>query len=1073
MGEKILRNCKSLRIAVVVVYVLMSSVFVNGNVWAATSQESSVTHRLLTEERISEGTMLRSYELGVNGQFTTARVMEVDLKNPFVEIRAISPEGGFNDKQTVKQMAEQSGAVAAVNADFFRLDRAAAPFGLHVEEGQLLSSPAHLGNWLGFGIDSNKLAAIDNWTFSGKVILGDNSYELFGYNKPEHFPWSGNSHTNRINMYDKHWGEEVPAKFFDEPMSKLIVENDRIVGWGDPNQSVKIPNNGYVLAANGNGAAFLEQYAVVGEPIAIDYTLTPDIDLMTAVGGHALLVENGQPVRPLKVNIAGKSVRSAVGTDALGETVYFISADASKSLTGVTLEELSLFISQLGIYKAVNLDGGGSTTVVAQKLGKFEHEIVNPLVYGVQRKLPNAIGIFNTAPKSDPDTIFIHGAPGVLLGSETTYSLSGYDKHYHPLKIEASDANVIWQVSDAERAEVANGVLKGKKPGEVSLQAAYLGAQVQQTVKIYGKEDIENIKIIPERIALLPGQKIALQTEVTMKDGRKLLSGAETVEWRANLGHVENNVFYAGEQEGTGTLTAVIDGIVTEIPVYIGGEREAFFTFRDFQTVSFRAHPETLQGSFEMQNDPQFIYRGTNSGKLTYDFRTDHLPEWTAQPGDDVRIAYGQLGSGQIAMGSDTLGVSAYVYGDGSGYWLRAEVLDAKGALHYVDLAEQVDWHGWKRVQGQIDQQYPQPYVLRSIYLVRHADRVSDSAPLTGQIYIDHVEAIKAVTDKSALAAQLLRLEINGVEFENVTERIARVNHEYPALNMRMIGYAWQLALAEKETAKVRIDEPEDAGDSVYQLGRWNPKENQWDLLPAMRDADNKQLVFSLTHTGNANDIYQLFLTPRSMMGFVDLQNHWSKMYLQDLAASGIFQGYTDGTIRPDQSVTRAEFVVLLERVFGSDLATANSVAGQGAAIPPEERTMFQDEIPVWAQDAVAVADRLQIVRGYEDGTFRPQQKINRTEMAVMIGRTLEILSSSTPSEDNGEGQTNQQEQADRQEQAGQFLDADQIPDWGKAHVSDMHQKGLITGHEGFFRPNANATRAETAVIFWRYLNEM
>lgn len=703
------------------VFLLLSSIFfVNG--------ASAVDYRLERQEKIGEGVDLYYYTLYIQGKPLPARKLEVDLTNPYVEIQALHPREGFNNRQTVKAMATEQNAVAAVNADFFNLNLPAAPFGLHMENNKILSSPTYDTSWLGFAIDAQRTAHILKWLFRSEVVCqGKYCYQLYGYNQ-------NYRNENGIFLYDRHWGKEVSSVFFGKPVLKVTVQNGIVTQVLSDTQPAVIPPDGFVLVAEGNGAAFLLQHATLGAMVDYQLGIDPPMDLETAVGGHVILVSGGQPLSGLPSPGGNRASRTAVGIGPEAKRIFFVTIDGTSSLSGITMDELALFMSRLGAVQALNLDGGGSTTMVARLLGEFQPELVNQPYYKVERSLPNAIGIFNRAPQTAAEKLFLHGAEGLLVGTETNYRVTGHDLHYHPLRIAPED--LVWEVSDLERAEVQNGTLKGKKSGYVTLSVQYQGVKEEKKVRVYGGEDIVNLSVSPAEICLLPGQKLSLDAEVKLSSGLTLKAPLRMINWKADLGYVENSVFTAGEEEGFGTLTAEFDGHYKEIPIRIGGKREPFFTFREWQTTAFRSHPAGLPGSFEFETDPKYIYEGERSGRLQYDF---------SLPTGEVMIAYGQLGSGQISMGTNNLGISAYVYGDGSGYWLRAEVRSADGKKRYVDLAKAVDWKGWRRVQGDIDPSWPQPLVLSSIYLVQEPEKSIAPYPRKGTIYIDNVEMIKGL----------------------------------------------------------------------------------------------------------------------------------------------------------------------------------------------------------------------------------------------------------------------------------------------------------------------------------------
>lgn len=715
------------------------------SVFSTNLKASGLSYTSVGNERISEGVHLSRYFLDIGGQSVAARKLTVDLENPFVEIQAMHPEEGFNNKQTVRNMAAREGAVAAVNADFFHLTRPAAPFGLHVENQQILSSPFDNDSWKGFGVDVSGAAHIMNWRFRGEVICGeDYRYPLYGYNQTYQT-------SNEILVYDRTWGSEVASDFFDDPVLKVTVRDGRVVRLERNTAAAVIPEDGFVVVAEGSGANFLMRYARIGEPLEFRLGVEPNMDLDTAVGGQLLLVDGGVPVDPGRLSPPGstRAARTAVGINPDGTEVYFVVIEGSAAVQGLTMEELSIFMSDIGAYRALNLDGGGSCTMVARPLGEFAPVLMNQPRWGTERAVPNAIGIFNRAPQTDPSVLFLRGPESVFAGSEASYEVSGHDRHYHPLKIEKQ--RVKWEVSDSSRAQVTDGRLEAIDSGEVTLRVLYGGASEEKDIRVLGSEDVASFAVLPEEINLLPGQSQPLRVKIRTLSDQLFEAGARTVQWHTDLGRVKDNVYRAADEEGAGTLTAVIGEHRVEVPIRIGGTRESFFTFREWQTVSFRSHPAGLPGSFEIVTDTDYVYHGERSGRLRYDFSQDI---------DEPMIAYGQLGSGQISMGSGNLGISAYVYGDASEYWLRAEILDADGTRRYVDLADSIDWEGWRRVQGEIDPQWPQPLTMSSVYLVHQPRHREAGSPRTGEIFIDNIEVVREYTEEDSEEAAPVEIKM-------------------------------------------------------------------------------------------------------------------------------------------------------------------------------------------------------------------------------------------------------------------------------------------------------------------------
>lgn len=164
---------------------------------------------------------------------------------------------------------------------------------------------------------------------------------------------------------------------------------------------------------------------------------------------------------------------------------------------------------------------------------------------------------------------------------------------------------------------------------------------------------------------------------------------------------------------------------------------------------------------------------------------------------------------------------------------------------------------------------------------------------------------------------------------------------------------------------------------------------------------------------------------------FSDITGHWAASDINKAAQSGIVNGYVNGMFKPNGVVTREEFVVMLMK-----------------ALKPQEdaarlRLTFTDsaKIGTWAQRAVEQAVQLGIVKGYSDGSFHPDAEITRTEMAVMIVKSLALKVEDIA--------------------VTSFVDDAQIPNWAKGQVAALKNLSLISGKgNNAFAPNDTATRA-------------
>ncbi len=170
--------------------------------------------------------------------------------------------------------------------------------------------------------------------------------------------------------------------------------------------------------------------------------------------------------------------------------------------------------------------------------------------------------------------------------------------------------------------------------------------------------------------------------------------------------------------------------------------------------------------------------------------------------------------------------------------------------------------------------------------------------------------------------------------------------------------------------------------------------------------------------------------------GLTDIRDHWAREDIERLVGLGAVTGYPDKSFKPDADITRAEFVTVLTKAFGLDEAADNG---------------FSDTEEHWAKKHILAAASAGVVEGYGDGTFGPDDKVTREQVAVMVARLLEL-------EPTG-GET-------------AFDDNDSISDWAAGLVVTATDEQILLGYpDNTFRPQANATRAEAVTVIVKALD--
>ncbi|MEC0206718.1 S-layer homology domain-containing protein [Paenibacillus lautus] len=193
-----------------------------------------------------------------------------------------------------------------------------------------------------------------------------------------------------------------------------------------------------------------------------------------------------------------------------------------------------------------------------------------------------------------------------------------------------------------------------------------------------------------------------------------------------------------------------------------------------------------------------------------------------------------------------------------------------------------------------------------------------------------------------------------------------------------------------------------------------------------------------------------VFTAVRSNRTFEDIQGHWAQSDIERMANKLIVNGSVDGTFDPNRTVTRAEFVAMLVRALG--LAEKPQLSSYSDVWPKE----------VWYAGAIGAASAAGLIEGYADGSFRPDARVTREQVAVMLGRAVRYAGE-LPSQDASALE--------------RFADHTQVSEWAKGPAAELLAAGVIEGvGNAAFAPQAFATRAPSAVLLNRmllYLNFM
>lgn len=315
----------------------------------------------------------------------TAHLLTVDPSTPGLEIDYASM-GAVRRVAPVRDMLARDDAVAGVNGDFYDIGHTGAPLGLGKDRQRGLLHAREQGWNNAFFINRHGRAGIGDLPMQAKVLYHPRM-AITNLNSPFVAPGG-------IGIYTRAWGRTAGygvTQGQTERVRAVTVVNGRVATNRAKLSSDK-PIEGLLFVGRGEGASVLRKLAK-GTRIKVQWSLTGRPQM--AISGNRFLVHEGI-IRA--VDDREMHPRTAVGVDAdTGEVLLLVVDGRQDDSRGYTMVELANLMIDLGADEAVNLDGGGSSTMVA-KNRKGTMAVLNDPSDGFQRWVANAIEVTYTPP---------------------------------------------------------------------------------------------------------------------------------------------------------------------------------------------------------------------------------------------------------------------------------------------------------------------------------------------------------------------------------------------------------------------------------------------------------------------------------------------------------------------------------------------------------------------------------------------------------------------------------------------------------------------------------------------------
>jgi len=495
----------------------------------------------------------------------TLDVLEIDLTNDYISVETLKANNLLAGRETPSSMSSRNSygghrVVGAVNGDFY--DGNGIPIGSQVLGGQILKGPINR-SVIGFNTSNLPMAGVVS--FSGALVTAGLQRAINGINQTRG--------TDQLIFYNRFYGSSSGTNVYGTEMQLSTLNgwqvNDTvyclvdtvITGVGN----IGLVSGKAVLSGHGTAADFLQTNIEKGDTVKLSLSLLPGLaGIKELVGGFPKIVKNGSNYALQGYAEEGGAAtfatdrhpRTAAGFSADSTVLYLVTVDGRQSTSaGMNLIELADFMVGLGVATAVNLDGGGSTTLV------LHDQVQNSPSDGSERPVTNALAVVSSAAAGSLRHIQIKpDYYRIFIGKSLQFAASGWDEYYNPVSIEPGT------LSYAVPEFLGNIDNSGKFTAAQTVDSGYVSVSygnMQDSAYIRLKT-AKRIEISPKRAVTDTIETIRFRMIATDEDNLPAPLVNTDYQWSClnpEIGEIDSSGVFNAKSEGSTAIVATFAGL--------------------------------------------------------------------------------------------------------------------------------------------------------------------------------------------------------------------------------------------------------------------------------------------------------------------------------------------------------------------------------------------------------------------------------------------------------------------------------------------------------------------------------
>lgn len=825
---------------------------------------ASPIYDIYNEEQLSNGVKHEHILRFQDNGWLNINIIRIDLDDEYTDLDLLYSPNGVSTKTSLRNMVNQNedkdNIVAAINADYFYLLNPDSPLGIMAKEGEMISSPIIVDDFLSFALYQNNpmftefIYEIEFYSTKGEVM------DITTINKKTH----GFKYPMLID--ENFSNESIGNKYGHNDMVELVVKDGVIIDKRVGRGPTAIPKDGYIILATEHHGQRLDRKYDIGDIVGLNIKMDPNLeDLDFAVGGGIQLVENGSVVAP---SGSWRAPKSGIGISKDNKEIILMTVDGrTSSYPGVNNVEFANIFLEFGAYNAINLDGGGSTTLGKKELGKEDFVIINNPSGGTQRHIINGIGVINNSPKTDIGGIIVDlESDRGIKNIPIDFKVSGYDKNYHPYSLNKSDINI--NVLEGE-AEIKNGYIIPKSDGNLRLAFSY--EDISKEKDIYIEEKIAYLDYQGDYIFLEENSKKEFSILLIDNSGYRFNISSSLIEWQSSdLVEIQNGVIISSKNSGSDTIIGNFNGNKVEVPVVVG-YNEINLNMK-YENLKFNSYPSKVKGDIFYNSNESAI-------GLNYDFSN----------AEGTKAAYLEFKEPmKIGRNVNKLKLDINSKNPSSG-WVRGNLVDSSGNEYVMDFTNRIDWSGWNSAEGYLPKAFDGELFLTRLYVVEvnSTNKYSNTLMFKNLTMLKELEPINVSTKH--LVSDPLNYESSNKGFNIIVS--TEINKDHPTLLDSLIEKRHNDILNNSDMNIILGDSNKSYNSNTYILGdRYrtidkddltiininnsnngirNTYSNQWRyFINKLETTDNNNIIVFLNEGINSNTG---FPEPLEKKLFIDL----------------------------------------------------------------------------------------------------------------------------------------------------------------------------------------------------------